>query len=389
MKSQGEASYVNHSLHSSLARIIKFHREFDRLVSLAPRKRSRLRARRGILCFVLSTLVINAATLLLLDELQPGIRDPEYGRRVRRLQARIAENPGRPTVLFVGSSRTAVGICPAAWEAVRPRDSKFPDPMFFNMSLLGSGPIMELMVLRRLFADGLRPDLVLIEYWPPFLHNEGTWAEPKRVGPERLYPVDREVVQDYFPEFAEIEREMWRYQSHPVFANRERLLVQLLPDWMRGDRRVDGGWKTLDPWGWLPGPDLAPGPSERRSEALAACCDIYKPLFASYRISPDADRALRESVKVVRDYGAAVGFLYLPESSEFRGLYCSTVRDAANEHLAELGRDLGVPAINTRTWMADELLVDGFHLSRTGAAEFTRKLGPAIVSIFPESGAHR
>ena len=39
--------------------------------------------------------------------------------------------------------------------------------------------------------------------------------------------------------------------------------------------------------------------------------------------------------------------------------------------------------IDARTWADDGLLVDGFHLSRTGAREFTRRLGPAVAATFP------
>jgi hypothetical protein len=371
-------------LRASLARVIAFCRGFNLPTRLAAPMRIRPRAMKAIVWFALTTLAINAGVLFLLDGYRAGIRDPEYGRRVRRLQDRIAENPGRPTVLILGSSRTAMGISPATWEAVRPGVSRSPDPMFFNMGQLGSGPLMELMVLRRLFADGLCPEAILFEYWPPFLYSDGVWAEAKRMGPERLSPLDRAVVRDYFPNPGQIEREMQRYRSNPVYANRERLLLQMMPAWLRADRRGDFGWTGLDPWGWLPGVNWEPGPSEQRSAALAACRETYKPLFSNYRISPDADRAIREAVTVAREHGVKVGFLYLPESSEFRGLYSSAAELAASEHLAELSRDLGVPVISTRTWMDDGLLVDGFHLSQIGAGEFTRKLGPVIASTFPE-----
>ena len=131
--------------------------------------------------------------MVLLDDLRPGLRDPEYGRRVARYRARAAENPGRPMVMVVGSSRAAMGVCPAAWEAVREQTS---DPMLFNMSLLGSGPVMELMVARRAFADGLRPALVLIEYWPPYYSED----HPSNGRADRFPPLDRPVVRDYFPD---------------------------------------------------------------------------------------------------------------------------------------------------------------------------------------------
>jgi hypothetical protein len=45
--------------------------------------------------------------------------------------------------------------------------------------------------------------------------------------------------------------------------------------------------------------------------------------------------------------------------------------------------ELGVPVIDCREWMPDGAIADGFHLSRSGCAEFTRKLGPAVSATFP------
>jgi hypothetical protein len=70
------------------------------------------RARLTLTCFLAAALAINAGAMVLLDDLRPGIRDPEYGRRVRQYQARVAENPGRPMALVVGSSRSAMGVRP-------------------------------------------------------------------------------------------------------------------------------------------------------------------------------------------------------------------------------------------------------------------------------------
>jgi lysophospholipase L1-like esterase len=345
----------------------------------APPSRRR-RARFVLVCFALAALGLHAVALVVLDELGPGLRDPEYARRVAQLRQRIAENPGRPVVLVIGSSRTAMGVRPGEWEAIRPAVPGHPDPLIFNMSLLGGGPVMNLMVLRRLHADGLRPDVVLFEYWPPYLHSEGAWAEPQRIAPDRLYPTDRDIVRGYFPDPAKTERQMWNYRWNPVSAARNRLLVQLFPKWLPNDKRLDWTWDTVDEWGWKPGFDYPPGPTPERTEMLGKCHDIYKPLFSGFKLSPDADRAIREEVAEARAHGSAVGFVYLPEASEFRGWYPPRVERLAREHLARLSRELSVPVIDCRLWMDDGLFVDGFHLSRVGAAEFTRKFGPAVAS---------
>jgi hypothetical protein len=326
-------------------------------------------------------IALHAGTMIVLDDLRPGLRDPEYGRRLRQYRNCAGENPNRPAVLVVGSSRAAMGVSPAAWEEIRPAGS----PWLFNLSVLGGGPVMEHLVARRAFSDGVRPEVVLFEYWPPYFYSEGNWAEHRRIVIERLSPFDRPIVRDYFPDPARIEARMRVQRWNPIWAARERLLVQVLPKWLRNDRRMDWMWDGVDGWGWKPGFDYPPGKTPERDRLLAACGQIYRPLFADYRVSASADRALREAVQAARDHGAVVGLLYLPESSEFRSWYTPEAERLSREHLAGISRDLAVPVINAREWMEDGLLVDGFHLSRRGAGEFTRKLGPAVVAAFPEA----
>lgn len=346
-----------------------------------PPRRRRLRvARAGVLWFAFALVALNVGALYLLA--LPQYRDPEYGRRAVSLRQRLRENPGRPLTVVIGSSRAAMGVRPGEWESTRPNDPASPDPLLFNLSTLGGGPVMELMTVRRLYADGFRPDVILLEFWPPFLHWDGGWEEPARIPADRLRWMDRPVVGDYFSDPERLEREMvWRRTS-PLFANRERLLVQALPRWLPHTKRIDWSWDDMDGWGWKPGSDLAPGLGAERDRLHGACADIYRPLFENYRVSKKADRAFRETVRLAKANGAAVGFVFLPESSEFRKQYPERVSRLAREHLDAMSRDLDVPVIDCRKWMDDAFIVDGFHLSRTGASEFTRKFGPAVASAF-------
>ena len=69
-----------------------------------------------------------------------------------------------------------------------------------------------------------------------------------------------------------------------------------------------------------------------------------------------------------------------------RGWVPPAVEETSRRHLAGLCRELDVPLIDGRLWLADGYLVDGFHLSRVGAAAFTRKFGPAAAKTFPDLG---
>jgi hypothetical protein len=112
----------------------------------------------------------------------------------------------------------------------------------------------------------------------------------------------------------------------------------------------------------------------------------FRDRFDGYTIHPLSDRALREAVGVARAHGSLVGLVYLPESSEFQNWYPAGVEKAAREYLLRVSRELGLPVIDARNWVDDRYLADGFHLSRTGAGVFTKQLGAALATTFPEIG---
>ena len=345
-----------------------------------PRPTRRLNVRKVLLWFVAAAAALHLAALVALDAPWPNLRDPEYGWRARRLRTRVAEHPERPLVVVAGSSRTCMGVNPAAWEAVRPGAEN--DPLLFNFGTVGAGPVQQLITVRRLFADGFRPAVVLLEYWPPLLRQDGEFAEQHRAG-MRLRVDDLPVVRDYFPAPAHAERVMLVARLNPIFANRDRWKALALPKHLPANRQADLPWRDLDRWGWLPGLDVPPRDAETRARFLKHYREDYRRQFEGHTIHPSSDRALREAVAVVRAHGARVGLLYLPESSEFLDWYPPAVERAGQAHLAGLARELAVPVIDARLWMRDELLADGHHLSRVGAGAFTERLGPAVARTFP------
>ncbi|MCI0701423.1 MAG: SGNH/GDSL hydrolase family protein [Planctomycetia bacterium] len=332
---------------------------------------------------MLAIVFFHVAALLAM-EAWPKMRDPEYTHRAEQLRGRVAEHPNRPLVLVVGSSRACMGVKPDAWESARPGSAH--DPLLFNMSTVGAGPIQELMTVQRVNGEGARPAVVLIEYWPPFLRQDAKHAEGIHADPRRLRLAERSIIRGCFPPEARIERRMWAARFNAFRENGSRWLVQLAPRWVARPWEVNGPWAGLDGWGWLPGMELPPGDTTIRPQRLKQCERYYRDRFDGYTIHANSDWALREAVTQVRAHGGQVGFLFLPESSEFRSWYPPVVESAFRDHLAGLSRELAVPVIDARDWMEDGYLTDGFHLSRIGAAKFTERLGPAVVAAFPELG---
>lgn len=345
-----------------------------------PSARSKRRAARGlVLWFLVAVPLLHVLGALAVYVVWPQLRDPEYGRRANRLAARTAEHPARPLALVVGSSRTAMGVNPAAWEATRPGAPS--DPLLFNLGTVGAGPVQQLIALRRALADGAKPATVLLEYWPPLLRTDGEYAESRRTDARRLRESDLPVVRDYFPDPNATEREMARARYDVFHFNRTRLLTQAAPNMVPKPGRADVAWADLDRWGWLPG--MEPKAESERRALIEHYRDEYRRRFAGLTVGADATRALRESVQVARAAGAKVAFVVLPESAEFRTWYPPEVETAAREHLAALSAESGAPVIDARDWEPDAHLADGFHLSRTGSKAFTSKLGAAVGRAFP------
>src|SRR6516225_6159014 len=137
-------------------------------------KRSR-RARAALICglavFVVGQLALEAA----MHTRWPELHDWDFGEKLKRLQAAMQEEPGQPLVLVLGSSRAALGVRPDL-VPTPVTDGRQP-PKVFNFAFPCFGPVRELVSLRRLLARGVRPDLVIIECWPPFMSRAVAPAE--------------------------------------------------------------------------------------------------------------------------------------------------------------------------------------------------------------------
>src|SRR5262249_18232439 len=139
--------------------------------AMRPRpRRARLSGRLSLVTALACFAVGQVGFTAMIGTRYPEIQDPEYGTRLRNLRTRLAEGGwAQPDVLAMGSSRIAVGFRPGVLTPVG--DSGSPR-LVFNFGLCYSGPLLELMCLHRLLADGIRPCFILLELWPPMLPME-------------------------------------------------------------------------------------------------------------------------------------------------------------------------------------------------------------------------
>src|SRR6516225_10207066 len=113
--------------------------------------------------------VLGQLALVLIEQARPILRDPDYGHRAASLRAQCAASPDRPLLLVIGSSRVSTGIRPEILPGFSTADGR--TPVIFNFGVPGAGPTQQLLYLRRLLAEGIRPTWLVVECWPPLLHR--------------------------------------------------------------------------------------------------------------------------------------------------------------------------------------------------------------------------
>lgn len=326
--------------------------------------RTERRRPRAVLCCGLASFITVQLTLaIVMERRTPTWRDPEYGYKLARLQQRLVEKPDQPLTLVLGSSRAACGFRPD----VLPESCG----LTFNFAIAGAGPLLELLQLRRLLAQGIRPQRVVVEILPPLLHQEQPFAETSRLPLDRLGYIDVLTLRHYWPKPVSTCLRWALGRMLPCFTNRFSLLSCLAPRWLPWDLRQDR-WHKLDRHGWLPYPYEVVTPEQYR-RGLAHARREYSPCFTRFHITANADRTLRDLIELCQHHGIEVVLLTMPESGAFRGWYPSTALSRIAAYLEELSQTYQVPWIDSRTWLPDDRFCDGHHLLPSAAADFTRQ----------------
>jgi hypothetical protein len=342
-------------------------------------ERATARAKAALVWGVLAFLAGQGVLAYVVSHSNPEIRDPEYGYRLRRLREQAAAAPDRPLFLILGSSRTLSGICPPAlppW----PADTGV-EPRVFNFSMLGSGPVRELLTLRRLLAAGYRPDWLLLELWPPFWPQQGYWLDEGHIMQQDLRPEDLAVVARYFANRIDALQKLAAETLLPVTALRSNILARcasfmLSPDQRWREQRF-AFWEDGEPSGWRPW--LEHGTEDDFRARVVGVKKQTKPCLDDFCISDTTDRALHEILEECRHLHINTALILMPEHSELRSWYTPAAQEQIGDYLERLKREFRVPVFDTRTWVADEEFHDLTHMAPPAAPPYTLRLGRELL----------
>ena len=301
-----------------------------------------------------------------LDLSVPERYDPEYAARLDRLRQARADQPDRPLLLALGSSRMAMAFGPEHLPPLAAADGR--PVTAFNFSRIGAGPVYARMTYDRLLREGLAPDAVVLELMPAFLVGE--W---KNVYTAAAAVGDFDVLCRYVP-------------SSRIYSDyaRRRLLGA------RSQRQVAWTWLTGSEPG---GPDDTIGPlggevkrlrdavpPGEAAEGVRKNAVQFAPFLERFAVEPGADRAVRDLLADCRARGVPVVVLLTPESTAFRGIYPPAAQSAVPEYLRRVAVETGAAFVDAREWLPDDLFADGHHVTRPGQVLFTEQLGREVLA---------
>jgi hypothetical protein len=302
--------------------------------------------------------------------------DPEVTLRLRMLPERLAESPGRPLALAVGSSRLVLGLRP-----VSVMDQVTDEPkkaILFNFSMLGAGPMSQRLVLHRLLRKGIRPKWLFVEMWPPLLTQEAALSEENRTFEHDVYWSDVPILGRLYHRRWEAVGRVIAETLAPLLQYRQTVLERYAPSMLPLVLRqlCEGSFEKslqhrLDDFGWVDyelRADPVHGERARR---------VYKPQFDAFAMSDVSDRALCAMLAECRAHGIRVVFLLMPDHSIVRGWYASMQRRYI-PYLRRLSAENNAPIVDARDWLPDEAIPDCTHLSPKGARAFSERFGREV-----------
>ncbi len=298
------------------------------------------------------------------------------------LEQLVAEEPNRPLLVMVGSSRTAWDFQASALDGMPDSDGR---PMLvYNFGVPSTGPCFQLFCLRDMLAKGIRPRFLLVEFLPALL------CEPRR----------GVLSEDSMLEFESLSaHRMWQWMPYlhrpkkwanlwlearvaPCYVFRNHIIAELKA-LVTGQPMPKHG--PFDNRGWhIALPALDPLVHEN---ALKAARAGYGPGLMQFRLGKAPYRAIHELFELCRREKIPTALVLMPEDSHFRSWYSDEAKTAVRHLLAELKQTYSVECIDAQCWLPDEDFEDGHHALLDGALLFTQRIRAELPRLFAQSEA--
>jgi hypothetical protein len=328
-------------------------------------------------------LLAQLAFDLVLLAWHPTMQDNCQSCKLHRLRELAAQEPDRPLLVMLGSSRTQHAFQAGLLDGLPGPGGK---PLVaYNLGVPMAGHIHSWLYLRELLDAGIRPRLLLVEFSPLLLNeprpgvvSEESWT----LGPWLSGP---HLVR------------CWPYFARPRAKAVEWLEARLAPwyvcrsdlgEWGRekaGRTTGPHAERMHDAWGFLRHGKLLA--RQEREFFVEANRQLYGPSLRDYRVGAGPTRAMRDLLETAHRERIPVVLVLMPESVAFSSWFRPEGLADALRRFAELRTTFRVETIDARRWLPDDDFNDGHHVTEAGARAFTTRLIEELRPILARIGA--
>jgi hypothetical protein len=282
----------------------------------------------------------------------PEITDTDYHTKLQIVRTAQAEHPDRPLGLVLGSSRMTL--------AFEPEQLTDPEGVYWvNAAHVGAGPILSRVILHRLFRDGVRPAVVVLEVMPTYFVKENG-----------RFVTGHFAVAD-FPIARRYSERLFSYDYHFL-----RHRVTRAPDLTRVADPFAGQYE-YHPRGGYRLLRTEMGPAEREAK-IAFTRQLSWGMAQNMTVARGADLAFRDALREAAEHGVRVVLLRAPEGPLFRSWYNPDGLTRFDKYVADVAAEFGVPSVDARLWLEEEDFYDSHHVLKRGADKFTARFARAI-----------
>ena len=348
-------------------------------LSASRARRFRRFGRRAALWFLFWYVVIQIVPTLLKDRWHRI--GPYYEiHKWPELEQLVAEDPKRPLLVMVGSSRTAWDFQASALDGMADSDGR---PMLvYNFGVPSTGPCFQLFCLRDMLAKGIRPRFLLIEFLPALL-TEGRRGVMTEDGMLEFESLNAHRMLQWMPYLRNPKKwaNLWiEARVAPCYTFRNHLVGEL-KSLVTGEPMPKHA--PIDHRGWhVALPVLDPLVHETY---LAAARAGYGPGLMDFRLGKTQYRVIHELLDLCRREKIPSALVMMPEDSHFRSWYSPEAKTAVRNLLEELRQTYGVECIDAQYWLPDYDFEDGHHALLDGAMIFTRRIRAELPRLLARS----
>jgi hypothetical protein len=333
----------------------------------------RARSRRAVASMVWAWFIAMAAFNFFLHEARPDWNNPRLAAQHQQLRREIRNAGDARTVVILGSSRSQMGLSPAAMTG----PNGATGAVVVNFSTPGAGPYRHLLALHRLIESGLRPDAVLIEILPIHLGVESKDSPEVELahGPAEFSRSDFFAYGPYWRQPLDSTGTWAEARFRIASAQRIAILARTAPWLLNAEEtsrfRIDppeyGGWIRFDK------PDMSDAERARR---FAHSEREYRNALSRFAVNPDIARVYRDLIDRCRAEGIAVALFFMPESPRFRQWTSPETKHTIMAFVHTLARESGTAVFDATDWIDRETdFSDGHHLLAHGAIPFSERFG--------------